>query len=95
VISTAQADAVAPGAAPLRPLYVQVGAFTDNGNAGRLVDRLRQEGFRDSFVLTTGEGSGRLYRVRIGPIQSASQFDRIRADLRGIDIVDARLVQDN
>jgi rare lipoprotein A len=95
IISAAQADAVGPGAQPFRPLYVQVGAFADGSNATELVERLRDEGFRDSFVLSTGEGRDRLHRVRIGPIQNESQFDRIRADLRTIDIVDARLVQDN
>jgi rare lipoprotein A len=95
IISTAQAGTPAAGDQPFRPLYVQVGAFADSDNAVKLVARLRGEGFRDSFVLTTGQGRDLMHRVRIGPIDDAVEFDRIRADLREIDIFDARLVQDN
>jgi rare lipoprotein A len=95
IISTAEAGTLGPDDRPLRPLYVQVGAFSDSDNAVQLVARLRGEGFRDSFVMTTGRGSELLHRVRIGPIDDAAEFDDIRDDLRRIDIDDVRLVQDN
>lgn len=95
IISEAQADSVSASDRAFRPLYVQVGAFADRNNAARLVDRLKDEGFRDSFVLTTGQGRERLHRVRIGPIDDSSEFDRIRADLRAAGVYDSRLVQDN
>lgn len=95
IISSAEAGTLGPDARPLRPLYVQVGAFSDSDNAVQLVARLRGEGFRDSFVMTTGQGADRMHRVRIGPIDDAEEFDEIRDDLRRIDIDGVRLVQDN
>jgi rare lipoprotein A len=95
IISTAAADTVRPDDRLLRPLYVQVGAFADRNNANRLADRLKDEGFKDSFVLTSGQGRERLHRVRIGPIADAAEFDRIRADLVAVGVQGPRLVQDN
>ena len=95
IISPAEAGTLGPDDRPLRPLYVQVGAFADSDNAVQLVARLRSEGFRDSFVMTTGQGRELLHRVRIGPIDDSAEFDDIRDDLRRIDIDDVRLVQDN
>ncbi len=94
IISEARADG-GGSAAPYRPLYVQVGAFADRDNAARLLERVRDEGFGDSFVLTSGAGRERLHRVRIGPVPNATQFDRIRTRLRAAGIDGARLVQDN
>ena len=95
IISPAEAGTLGPDDRPLRPLYVQVGAFSDSDNAVQLVARLRGEGFRDSFVMTSGQGADRMHRVRIGPIDDSDEFDEIRDDLRRIDIRDIRLVQDN
>jgi len=79
---------------PFRPMYVQVGAFSDRNNANRLAEQLKDGGFDRSFVLTTGQGRERMHRVRIGPIQSGD-FDRIQNDLRAVGIQESRLVQDN
>jgi rare lipoprotein A len=94
LISDAQADTLGPDVRPFRPYYVQVGAFSDRGNALKLADQLKDEGFENSFVLTSGNGRDRLHRVRIGPVR-ADDFDRINADLRGAGVYDSRLVQDN
>lgn len=94
LISEARADTVGPDSQPFRPMYVQVGAFSDRNNANRLAERLKRDGFSGSFVLTTGEGRDRIHRVRIGPIQ-AREFDRIRTDLRAVGVNESRLVQDN
>ncbi len=48
------------------PWVVQAGSFGKQGNALELRDRLRESGL-SAFVEATGEGEGRLYRVRIGP----------------------------
>lgn len=95
IIGEARADTVVPADRAFRPLYVQVGAFADGGNAAKLVDRLKGEGFDNSFVLTSGQGSKRLHRVRIGPIRDVGQFDRILARLRAAGVDDARLIRDN
>ena len=94
IISEAQAGSVGPDDRAFRPLYVQVGAFTERNNANRLAERLKDDGFDECFVLTSGRGRDRLHRVRIGPIQ-ASEFDQIQAALRAAGIYDSRLVQDN
>lgn len=95
IISEARADTVGPTDRAFRPLYVQVGAFADGDNAAKLVARLKNEGFDNSFILTSGQGRERLHRVRIGPIEGVAQFDRILAELRAAGVKDARLVQDN
>lgn len=94
IISEARADAAGSDLRPFRPYYVQVGAFADRNNASRLAERLKDNGFDNSFVLTTGNGRDRLHRVRIGPIDS-HEYDRIVGDLRASGVRDARLVQDN
>jgi rare lipoprotein A len=95
IVSEARADTVTADAAPFRPIYVQVGAFSDRNNATRLAERLRDEGIGKSFVLTSGEGRDRIHRVRVGPIADANEFDRMRQDLRAAGVGDARLVRDN
>ena len=94
IISEARADSVGADDAPYRPIYVQVGAFSDRNNAERLAERLKDDGFADSFVLTFGSGRERLHRVRIGPIQ-IGEYDQLQADLRAAGVDGARLVQDN
>ena len=84
-----------PGDAAFRPLYVQGGAFAEQKNAQSLVSRLKQGGFSNSFVVSTGQGSTRIHRVRIGPLGNADEFDRIRYDLRAVGVFESRLVVDN
>jgi rare lipoprotein A len=95
IISEARADSLGPGDRPFRPLYVQVGAFAERQNAASLAERLKQGGFVNTFVLTSGQGSDRIHRVRIGPIEDEAHFDRLRADLSAVGVHDSRLVQDN
>jgi rare lipoprotein A len=95
IISEAEAGTPRPGDAAFRPLYVQVGAFAEQQNAQSLVSRLKQGGFSNSFVVSTGQGSTRIHRVRIGPLGNADEFDRIRNDLRAVGVFESRLVVDN
>jgi rare lipoprotein A len=95
IISEARADTVGPNDPVYHPVYVQVGAFSDRVNAARLVEQLKDNGFRDSFVLTSGQGREQIHRVRIGPLADATQYDRVRSNLRAVGIHDSRLVQGN
>lgn len=82
-----------PPAPPQKPeaLYVQAGAFGTQENASRLLERLRAQGVDKSFV-REDEVSGRtLYRVRVGPIPSVNEFDRVLARLRALGLADAQL----
>jgi rare lipoprotein A len=78
---------------PPPELFVQVGAFQDQGNALRLFERLRAAGFANAFVLSRPEKS-RLYRVRVGPVAGVAQYDDLVARLARFGISDPRLTLD-
>ncbi|NJO12766.1 MAG: septal ring lytic transglycosylase RlpA family protein, partial [Gammaproteobacteria bacterium] len=83
-------------AVPPKPeeLYVQAGAFGEQSNANRLADRLRAAGI-GVVVVRPGTSNGKpVYRVRVGPVPSVAEFDRVVADLRGVGVTDARLAVD-
>jgi rare lipoprotein A len=80
---------------PPPTLYVQVGAFSDERNANRAVERLHAAGLATAFVRTpAGESGDRLFRVRVGPVTSVSGFDQLAARLAQIGFPDARLASD-
>ena len=88
---------VAPVVAPLATtvaLYIQVGAFADQGNAQRVIDRLQSSGVPHVFSLASG-GQGRvLRRVRIGPIATVEEFDQLASRLAVLGYPEARLAND-
>jgi cell division septation protein DedD len=63
-------------------------------NASRLLDQLRQQGVERSFVRQDQVAGRTLYRVRVGPIPSVGEFDRVVARLRSLGVADARLAAD-
>jgi rare lipoprotein A len=75
-------------------IFVQVGAFGEAGNARRRYRQLRDGGIGPAFVHEDRSGSGTLYRVRIGPIADASQYDSIVRQLQRMGINDTHLVTD-
>jgi rare lipoprotein A len=79
---------------PPPTLYVQAGAFADAQNAERLRARLQAAGLTSAFVALPLEGKSRLYRVRLGPVGSVTEFDAIAARLAALGISDARLALD-
>lgn len=90
------AQTAAPPAPPQarQALYVQAGAFSTEANASRLLERLRGAGVAKSFVREDGLGGRTLYRVRVGPIPSVNEFDRVLARLRSLGLADAQLAAD-
>jgi rare lipoprotein A len=74
--------------------FVQVGAFSDIGNAERLVRRLRNNGFANTFLVSDDSSRPAIHRVRIGPIDALLDFDFIDDSLRLLGIRDARLIHD-
>ena len=86
--ATAPTTAAAPG----EPLYMQVGAFAERGNAERRLRQLSEAGVDDAFVAQAETSSGSVYRVRVGPIGDVASFDRISSLLADIGIRDIRLV---
>ncbi|WP_446830747.1 SPOR domain-containing protein [Candidatus Foliamicus sp.] len=59
---------------------VQVGSFTERGNAERLSEQYREQGFGVKVVTSPGE-DGQLYRVRVGPYASRDSARSARAQL--------------
>lgn len=95
----AQGAAVAPSVASAAPagvdtLYVQAGAFADAANSERLLQKLRAAGIGPAFVRNDQVGGKALYRVRVGPVPTVAEFDRLVQELKGIGVDDARLAVD-
>jgi rare lipoprotein A len=89
------APASTPAANP--KLYLQVGAFTQRDNAVSLRDRLEREALRPIFVQSSPGGGGGadaapVYRVRIGPLTSVEEGDRLTERAIQLGIRDARIV---
>lgn len=86
----------APPAPPPAPeaLYVQAGAFASESNAARLQEQLRTQGVEKTFIREDRVDGRTLYRVRVGPIPSVNEFDRVLARLRSLGLSDAQLAAD-
>ena len=77
-----------------RALFIQAGAFSDPKNADRLLEKLRGGGYGKVFVRDNEIAGRRMYRVRIGPVPSVAEFDRIVAALERVGVNDAHLALD-
>jgi rare lipoprotein A len=75
-------------------LYLQVGAFGDVENARRRFALLQDGGVEPAFVHEDIAVGPALYRVRIGPIADAVQYDSIVMKLRNLGISEMQLVTD-
>jgi rare lipoprotein A len=74
-------------------LYIQVGAYAEEPNAQRVIDRLQAAGVAHVFSLGSSDAR-RLRRVRIGPVATVEEFDRLAARLATLGFPDARLATD-
>jgi len=77
-----QVTARAPEPEPLPPasvprLYLQVGAFTSRDNAENLKLRLTRADLKSVHIQNTDLDATPLYRVRIGPLDSVDESDRL------------------
>jgi rare lipoprotein A len=80
---------------PPQTLYVQAGAFADDANARRLVSRLQTGGVKNAFVqMPASDAQPKMFRVRVGPVTSTAEFDRIAARLAKLGISEVRLATD-
>lgn len=62
-------------------LYLQVGAFTGRDNAENLKRRLTDANFRPVLIHNNDYDAIPLYRVRIGPLDSIDESDRLTAHI--------------
>jgi DedD protein len=73
---------LAPAAKPAGKLAVQVGAFAESRAAEQLAESLRRSGL-PVYVSPSAAGPGeQRWRVRVGPIASREEADRIAARLK-------------
>lgn len=89
VASTESVPVESPAATQL---YLQVGAFGDIENARRRFDQLQAGGIEPAFVHEDAAARPALYRVRIGPIADAVQYDAVVVKLRNLGISEMQLV---
>jgi rare lipoprotein A len=80
--------ATAPGASSI---YVQAGAFSSESNAAELLERLRASGVKNGSLSENQVGGRTLYRVKVGPVPSVGEYDRVVSRLKALGIADARL----
>jgi len=95
--TVAQSNATIPVSKSRRPepeatIFVQAGAFGDVSNARRRFALLKNGGVGPVFVDQDKSTSPALYRVRIGPIANAIQYDSIVEELQKLGITDTHLV---
>jgi rare lipoprotein A len=90
----APVPAATPSATASSPkLFLQVGAFREWDNAMGLYTRLERAAFRPIAIQSTlSENQTRLYRVRIGPIASVEEGDRLTETLSRQGVTDAHIV---
>jgi DedD protein len=60
---------------------VQLGTFSKEANAERLVKQLREQG-QSAFVMPLKSGNGTLYRVRVGPMKDRASAEAALRDLK-------------
>lgn len=87
--ATRQASAGEPAT-----LFLQVGAFSNRDNAKRLEQRLQSSGLGEIHILEASNTSGPLYRVRIGPLATVDDADRVSNSLVSLGISDTRVIID-
>jgi len=73
-------------------LYLQVGAFTDRNNATQLLNRLVNATPENVLINRKATGNYHVYRVRIGPLQSEAEAQRLRATLEPLGLDSPNLV---
>jgi len=75
-----------------RALFVQVGAFGNRANAEELGRRLGQQGFANVVIRYDAASRPALYRVRIGPVADAAEYDAVANRVSRLKLGEPRLV---
>lgn len=73
-------------------IFVQVGAFGDRDNASRRLGFLSGSGIDNAFIFEDKSSGTALFRVRIGPVADAIQYDVLVGELEGLGITDPYLI---
>ncbi len=86
-----------PAAAPaghLPGIYLQVGAFSDAGNAEQVAQRLRAGNFAPVQVMDAEINGRTVHRVRLGPLPDVDSSDRISDRIVGMGLPRPRVAVD-
>jgi rare lipoprotein A len=99
VAATALVPAQQPGnlpeaGAPIISRWLQAGSFSTAANAQAFISRLNASGIRNAVVREGGRSPRPMFRVRVGPIDSALELDDMVERLRLAGVPDARLAHD-
>jgi rare lipoprotein A len=89
-----QHGAPAPPPAPAPDLYLQVGAFSQRGNAERLQARLGATLDEPVRIQRLEQPTAPLYRVQIGPLASVERLDRLAEQLQRLGLHERHVVLD-
>jgi rare lipoprotein A len=73
-------------------LYLQVGAFTDSNNATQLLNQLVGTLSENVLINRLSTDNYNVYRVRIGPLSSEADAERLRATLKPLGLDTPNLV---
>ena len=73
-------------------VFVQVGAFGDRANAARRLGFLSASGVDNAFIFEDKSSGSSLFRVRIGPVADAIQYDVLVEELQNLGIADPYLI---
>lgn len=92
IIPPAYADDAPPAQTPT--LYLQIGAFANRNNAEQLRSKLSAKDVAGIHISETISNQHPLYRVRVGPLASAAEADRVAAQLVRLGISNPRVAID-
>jgi cell division protein FtsN len=91
VAFTPEAEAPAPARSVEVSYYIQLGSFSDSGNAAAARDRFAAV-WPVQFIEVAG-ASGPVYRVRLGPISASADAEAALIDAQASGYGDARLIR--
>jgi rare lipoprotein A len=79
---------------PVKPsnIYIQAGAFTEYTNANRARSMLA--GLGPANISQTNAGQQPMFRVRLGPIKSVDEADRLLERVAASGYPEARVIVD-
>lgn len=75
--------------------YVQVAAYATEQNALQMVNELRQKKFSSARIHVENSNGKLLYRVRIGPVPTSIVAEKLLAQLREINLDNAKVITYN
>ena len=76
-------------------LYVQIAAFSAEENALKLITELREKNFQSARIHVDNKNGKLLYRVRIGPVPTDNVAEQVLAQLKEINLNNAKIIRYN